>query len=60
MNDRKTVTTEPPEFLDYPERGGRYRYDRKATEDRGGAVALSQLADDEVVVWPGFIYRRTA
>jgi len=54
----KTDTTEPPEYLNYPARGERYRYDRKATEDRGGAVALSQLADDEVVVWPGFIYRR--
>lgn len=49
---------EMPEYVECPERGGRYRFDRQATEDRGGSIALSQLRDDEVVVWPGFIYRR--
>ena len=59
MSD-KPVTTEPPEFADWPERGGKFKFDRKASIERGGSLALSQLRDDEVVVWPGFIYRRVS
>lgn len=54
----ESKTAEPPEYLDCPERGGRFKYDRQAMMNMKGQCDLSQLDVDEVVVWPGFIYRR--
>jgi hypothetical protein len=36
----------------------RYEFVRYSVKDKDGSVPLSQLADDEIVVWPGEIYRR--
>ena len=39
MSD-KPVTTEPPEFADWPERGGKFKFDRKASIERGGSLKI--------------------
>jgi hypothetical protein len=46
-----------PEWVDAPERGGLYLYDRIAIEESDGSIALAQLRSDEFVVCPGLIYR---
>lgn len=38
--------------------GQTFRFVRQAYRDHDGSVPLSQLADDEVVIYPGLIYRR--
>jgi hypothetical protein len=38
--------------------GTRYAFDRLASKDADGLVPLRQLRDDEVVAWPGVIYRK--
>ena len=67
-NTRSTETAAPivgtyrgrtiPAWLDFSERGGRHEYVGIAAEDRSGAISLDQLAPEEVVVYPGLIYRR--
>lgn len=46
-----------PRYVDSPERGGRFQFDRIAYNDPDGSTPLSQLRSDEFVVYPGLIYR---
>lgn len=36
----------------------RYDFVRYPIMEKDGSIPLSQLADDEVVVWPGEVYRK--
>jgi len=47
-----------PKWIDAPDRGGRFAYDRIAAEDDDGSVNLAQMRPDEFVTFPGLIYRR--
>ena len=39
-------------------RGSVFKFDRNAVQDKNGDIELSQLRDDEILVYPGLIYRR--
>jgi hypothetical protein len=54
MSDTKTT----PDKNYVTREGVHYKFVREATQDKDGLVPLSQLADDEIVIGPGFVYRR--
>lgn len=54
----KTQTTPPPPTYQSKD-GTNYIYVRVAMKDKKGAVPLAQLADDEIVISPGWVYRRS-
>ena len=63
MKGNNSQTTPPDTYApesEFPGRGGKYRYSRPAKHGKDGSVSLSQLADDEVIVWPGMIYKKIA
>lgn len=43
---------------EFPDRGGKYAYNRLVDYDKDGSIPLSQIADDEVIVWPQMIYKQ--
>ena len=53
-----TQTTEAPPYYEAKD-GTNYIFAWLAMTDKKGAVPLSQLADDEIVISPGWIYRRS-
>jgi hypothetical protein len=52
----KSETTEAPSTYQSKD-GTNYIYVRVAMTDKKGAVPLAQLADDEIVIPPGWVYR---
>lgn len=56
MIEPKTMKSAPDKFHIGPD-GTKYQFMREAVKDEEGAVCLSQLALDEIVIHPGFIYR---
>jgi hypothetical protein len=36
-----------------------YDFDREALQDKKGGIELSQLRDDEIIIAPGLIYRKS-
>lgn len=54
----KTETMNAPPYHEGKD-GHNYIYVRAAKTDETGAVPLAQLADDEIVISPGWIYRRS-
>ena len=54
-------TSSPAPMKTYADINGvHYRFVREAMQDKDGLVPLSQLADDEIVISPGYVYRRMA
>ena len=55
---QESKTTKPPPTYQSKD-GTNYIYIRVAMTDKKGAVPLAQLADDEIVISPGWVYRRS-
>ncbi len=58
MTDTKPQTTKAPPTYQSKD-GTNYIYVRVAMTAKNGMVNLAQLADDEIVISPGWVYRRS-